>query len=65
MYEAYKMAASSSKVSKQVTSYNFQSWIQKSSVYFPRLLYRCISQFIAFIYRLTSTFKLELLIRCY
>ena len=31
--------------------------MQESSAYFPRLLYRCISRFIAFICR---TFKLEL-----
>ena len=34
-----------------VTSYNYKYWMQESSVYFPRLLYRCISRFIAFICR--------------
>ena len=43
-----------------LTSYNYKYWIQESSAYFPRLLYRCISRFDTFICRWTSTFKFEL-----
>ena len=57
VYEAYKMAAPSSKVCKQVTNYNVKSWIQKTSLYFPRLLYRCIFIIVLFWKEIKQTSK--------